>query len=164
MGVFTDTVETFKIGRLSASRLNRLANMGIALTTAWTPYSPTLSNLTLGSGAVTANYRLIGKTLDWRFKFLLGAGSAVGSDPAITIPSGLTLSSTYTAFQDELGTVMLRDSSAGNWHGPVLYGSSTSFSLFWWNTSAVLATINSTNPFTWTTTDALCASGSVQVN
>ena len=42
---------------------------------AWTP---TLTNLTLGNGAVVARYQLAGDTCNFRFRFTLGSTSAVG--------------------------------------------------------------------------------------
>src|SRR5258706_593917 len=65
-------------------------------TDAWTTWSPTLTNLTLGSGALTAKYRQVGKTVDIRGRFVYGIGSAVGTDPSFTLPVATALPIPYT--------------------------------------------------------------------
>ena len=59
---------------------------------AWTTWTPTWTNLTLGSGTVTALYKQVGKTVHFNLRFVMGAGSAVGTAPNFTLP--LTASST----------------------------------------------------------------------
>lgn len=52
----------------------------------WQSFTPTLANLTLGNGTVTANYIQMGKTVICRIKFVLGNTSAVGTGPTFTLP------------------------------------------------------------------------------
>jgi hypothetical protein len=46
----------------------------------------TLSNITTTGGTQVANYRRLGKSVDFLWSFLLGAGSAIGTAPAFTLP------------------------------------------------------------------------------
>lgn len=163
MGDWNGTVPTILAGDIpSGDDWKNVTDELTAISAAWTSWVPTLTNMTLGAGTVTAKYRRVGKTLDWRFKFVLGAGSAMGTDPAFSIPSGMTLSGDYTAAQDPLGDVQLRDAGTNNYHGPALYGSSTTIAMFWWN-SSVLNGITSTAPFTWTSTDAIACTGRAEL-
>jgi hypothetical protein len=59
----------------------------------WVSYTPTLTNLTLGNGSMSAKYAVIGKTLLLKFDIELGSTSSVGSAPRISIPSGFTIAS-----------------------------------------------------------------------
>lgn len=56
------------------------------LTDAWSAWTPTWSNLTVGNGTVLARYRQVGKTVDYRIKFTLGTTSVVGTSPNFTLP------------------------------------------------------------------------------
>jgi hypothetical protein len=56
----------------------------------WVSWTPTLANLTLGNGTITARYVVIGKTMHFWVEFLLGSTSSVGSSPTISFPSGIT--------------------------------------------------------------------------
>src|SRR5690348_3539726 len=55
-------------------------------TAAWVAWVPTLTNLTLGNGTQVANYRQVGKTVDFIWTLLLGSTSAVGTVPSFTLP------------------------------------------------------------------------------
>lgn len=53
---------------------------------AWASWTPTWTNLTVGSGVVTARYALIGKVVMCRISFVFGAGSAVSGDVQFSLP------------------------------------------------------------------------------
>lgn len=61
----------------------------------WQSWSPTLTNLTLGNGTVSANYIQMGKTVYFRVRFTLGTTSAVGTAPTFSVP--VTPNSFYNA-------------------------------------------------------------------
>lgn len=56
-------------------------------TTAWTAYTPTLTNLTLGNGTLTAVYQTQGKTVNVRGRFTLGSTSAVSGSATFSTPT-----------------------------------------------------------------------------
>lgn len=131
---------------------------------AWTTWTPSLTNLTLGSGTLTGRYRKRAKTLDFHFKFKYGAGSAVGTSPRFNIPSGLTLHSSYVALEDiPCATVMLYDSGTANHLGTIRVFDNDTFEIMSVSTAgATPAEINTTStvPFTWTTNDVISVSAS----
>jgi len=58
---------------------------------AWTAYTPTVSNFTLGNGSLTGRYVLNGKTMSLYIAFTLGTTSSIG-DATFSLPSGITTS------------------------------------------------------------------------
>jgi hypothetical protein len=77
-------VTTAKIADAAVTPAKLIAGTGSSW--AWQTWSPTLSNLTQGNGTIEAKYIQIGKTVYFRFTFILGTTSAVGSIPTITLP------------------------------------------------------------------------------
>lgn len=156
MGDWNGTVPTILAGDVpTGDQWQAITDEAFALSGPWTTWAPTLTNLTLGSGGtLTARYRRLGKgDFALRFKFIFGAGSAVGTDPQFTLPSGILLSSAYAA-ADLVGVASLTDSGTAVRRGGVdLLGSGTlrlvQFS------SEVVTSITSTSPWTWTTSDVL---------
>lgn len=57
---------------------------------AWTSYSPTFTNLTLGNGAITAHYMLLGKSLFLKIALVYGSTTSTAGAVTVSIPSGLT--------------------------------------------------------------------------
>ncbi len=53
---------------------------------AWTTWTPTLSNITLGNGQLDARYQQVGKTVTLYFGFTMGSTSSMGSDPQFSLP------------------------------------------------------------------------------
>lgn len=164
MGDWSGTVPTFAAGaKLRGADMQTMADIATALTGAWTSWTPTLTNMTLGNGTVTAKYRRLGKTFEYHFKFVLGSTSAMSTNPTFSIPAGLTLSSDYAIVQDPLGDVSIRDSGTANYRGAAHYGTSTTIALFWYNATPVLTGISSTSPMTWTTSDAIACHGIAEI-
>ncbi len=90
----------------------------------WTTWTPTLTNITQGTGTITARYRKQKKTGQFRFKFKLNSGSAIGTSPRISLP--FTLHASYVTLEDGLpGTVMLYDSGTANFIGTLRIINST---------------------------------------
>jgi hypothetical protein len=52
----------------------------------WQAWTPSYANLTIGNGTVTARYQQIGKLVNFKFIFILGSTSAVGTTPTISMP------------------------------------------------------------------------------
>lgn len=124
------------------------------LTTAWTSWTPTLTNLTLGSGTLTAKKIQINKLLIWRFKFLYGAGSAVGTAPTMTLPA--TPHADYNSYSDLMGVGGLRDNSAGTLRqcqGWLVTGSTIQLNVS--NSTGDSVNITATVPWTWAASDVI---------
>lgn len=130
-------------------------------TAAWVTWLPTLSNITQGNGTVTATYRQVGKTVDYRFRFIMGTTSAVGTNPGFTLP--VAPHSTYLAFRAIMSNaVALVDVGTTTYPGALLI---TAGSAVYFNHLApALTAVTATVPFTWTAAnfDELIASGTYE--
>jgi hypothetical protein len=131
---------------------------GLKYTGAWTSYTPTLTNLTLGNGNLDARYRQIGKMVDVYFRFALGSTSAVGTSPSFTLPvNGVSNSLIFNAYFQDFGT----NTFIGN-----LNYNGTSMTIFCANVAGThpsFASVTATVPFTWTTNDFIHAIFSYEV-
>jgi hypothetical protein len=163
VGEYTGTPLPFLAGTFAdAAKLAEVYNIDVALSAAWSTWSPTLTNLTLGNGVVTARYRRIGKTLDYRFKFKLGSTSAVGTSPKFTLPATPHSSLVFT--EDVFGMAHLLDSTTAERAGEARLTSGSTIEIMRYDTSnAVLATITATSPWTWATNDVLSAWGLLEL-
>lgn len=162
MGVYTGTPPTFLTGELpDSTKFDEVTNFMNAATGAWTSWAPTLTNLTLGNGTVTAKYRQLGKAVDYRFKFVLGSTSAVGSDPAFTLP--VAPHSEYVAPFDQLGIGTNRDVSLSQSRTSiVLLSSGSTVIIFGYGTTGIIVDMSATVPFTWATGDVMAVVGSYE--
>lgn len=161
MGTYTGTIPTFLAGELpDADKFTEVSNALTALTAAWTTWTPTLANLTLGSGTVTARYRRLGKTVDFHFKFVLGSGSAVGTQPTFTLPA--TPHSSYGLFQDAVGTADFADAGTANRRGIVWVFSGSTAIIYALSTTGVQTDVTSTSPHTWASGDSISVSGTYE--
>ena len=151
-------VPTFTAGQpVFGADLQKLADIGAALTGAWTSYTPTLANLTVGSGTMAAAYRRLGNTLDVRFRFVYGVGSAVGSNPTVSLPAGMAfVAGAYGDSVFQVGHIMLTDATTANRSGFITANTTSSvFNLWSMDVNGALVSITSTVPWTWTTNDVI---------
>lgn len=134
---------------------------GTGTTWVWQSWTPTWTNLTVGSGVNASKYIQVGKTVFFRLSFILGSGSSVGSNPTFTLP---VTSVTYpgTATIPVLGSARLFDASVANYNGVVVWNTTTTASLQAFGTSGALisqSNLTATSPFTWTSPDEIYAQG-----
>lgn len=136
--------------------------VGMVASEAWTVWTPTLTAITLGSGSVVARYQRMGRTIDWKFMFTFGAGSAIASGPSFTLP--VAPSADYVAWGSPLGVAIANDGGFAYDCGVEYIGSSTvRIQVFAASGSyTAAAAISSTVPFTWASGDTLSASGSYE--
>jgi hypothetical protein len=98
----------------------------------WTAYTPTLTNITLGNGTLSAAYAQIGKTVAVRFILTLGSTSSVSG--TISVSNPVTGTSTHT------GTCYMNDATGGIYNGTVIVASTT-FTMRAHNSSATYSTL-----------------------
>lgn len=127
---------------------------------AWVSWTPTLTNLTLGNGTVTAKRRLVGKTVDYRFEFVLGSTSAVGTDPKFTLPSAPHAD--YSQFE-VVGRGTLLDSGTASTDSIGRFDTGSTVIIMHQAASNLHASITATVPWTWTTNDMLTVHGTFEV-
>lgn len=127
---------------------------------AWTPYTPTFTNVTTGNGTITGAYVQIGKTVFWRAKVVLGSSSSVGSTVTVSLP---VASVNYgVAFTKNIANVAMLDSSAGQiYHGWALWASTTTADINAFSVATFVrgSELSSTVPVTWATSDSIDISG-----
>lgn len=127
-------------------------------------YTPTLTNITLGTGgSAVGNYVQVGKLVNFSVLITLGtSGSSVGTGPTISLP--VTADGTGYDYNNSLiGTVMARDASpAANNPGFLRIASTTTVNCLFFSTSSNPATgvgVTSSLPFTWAASDILWVQG-----
>lgn len=161
MGDFTASVPSFNVGPIPAASLQTLSDALTALTGAWTTtHTPTLGNLTLGSGTSVFSYRRLGKTLDFWWIFTLGAGSAVGSGPTFTIPAALHSRYFATGCKLKIGWASCSNSGVADYDLSLRHsgsGTPTVLEVVIAGTNGLHALVTSTAPFTFGTGDAIAA-------
>lgn len=122
-------------------------------TSSWTSYSPTLGNITLGSGGTSVfSYSVSGTTVSVRGIITLGTGGALTGSPTVSLPL------TAVAGQNILGVSRYNDATGGEYPGIVIYASTTTLAMRAFNaasTYAANAIMSATVPFTWTVNDYL---------
>ena len=117
---------------------------------AWTAYTPTIANGTLGNGTRTGSYKLIGKTCLWRASFTLGSTSTVSGDFILGLPFSSISESANS------GNAIYLDVSTNIWYDGFYYAGYPRY-------QSTYGTLNATNPFTWATGDVMWVYGSYEV-
>lgn len=128
---------------------------------AWSSWSPTWTNVTVGSGTVVARYVQIGKTVHFYLKFTFGAGSAMG-DAIFTLPATASATIPLTA---SIGQIQILDSGTANFFGTAWLHSTTEARAFV-NTAGSTyvqpAAFSTTVPMTWATNDFFIVTGAYE--
>ena len=124
---------------------------------AFQAWSPSYANLTIGNGTVVARYAHVDPDLIVAyFFFTLGSTSAVGTAPTISTP--VTASSSYVVVSNWIGGADFLNSGSEDLVGMVRLQSTTTFAPIVLTASGNFmrqADLSATNPFTWTTGDAI---------
>lgn len=127
-----------------------------ALTAAWTAYTPTWTgttgNPTLGNASVSAAYRQVGKTVDYRGQINIGSTTVLGSgfwEISWPVPP---ISSAGT-FGRLMGSAFVLDtSSSATWAAAVVSASATALRIAVTNAAAA-GYIGPTVPMAWASGD-----------
>lgn len=145
---------------------------GTSVTGAWSTWTPTVANMTNGSASIVAKYNQIGKTVFYYYEWTFGAGSAVSTNPSITLPVA-PKSGTYSSDASGgsvMGNVSFYDVSATRFYpGGMarLSGASTISFMVATASGTFVDTANavaSTQPFTFATGDKIFVSGIYEAN
>lgn len=119
---------------------------------AWIAYTPTLTNITLGSGGTSAfYYQVVGKTVNVRGRITLGTAGALTGVATFTLPVDAILADQFWQ-----SGAMLVD-GATFYPGIVRVGTSTAtvLAVAAGGTYASAGNTSATIPFTWGSTDIL---------
>jgi hypothetical protein len=116
---------------------------------AWTDFTPTFTNITVGNGTLSCAYLQIGRFVTARYSLVLGSTSSVGSAGNATLPVPIA-SNTQIG-----GKAWYRDSSAtSNYQGLVALSGSVMVFL---RLVEAQTGISATSPFTWASSDEIKA-------
>ena len=126
-----------------------------AIGDAWTAYTPTLTNWTLGNGTIVGAYSQAGKTVHWRVKYTAGSTSTYVGNATFSLPATVTGS----PFAFPVGRATLADISAGT--RATRTALSTDGTTFLLRDEAGV-TVNATIPWTWATGDIIEVCGTYE--
>ncbi len=143
-----------------------VTNAMLAHNAAWTDYTPTFTNLTVGNGILTGDYQQIGKTVRFRIRLIFGTTTSIAGNVDVSVPvTGASHGASATTFQ-AIATGTILDASTGAVY-PVSAGlvSTTVMRVLPVNAASTYAnwvSMTSTIPFTWATSDELFLTGSYE--
>lgn len=146
----------------AAITFNKISGGSTTALAAWATWSPSLTNLS--GGAVTyAKYVQIGKTVFFRFRYVLG-GAGISGTPSISMPTSLNAG--YSAADIVDAEVQLQDATGNYYTGKAIVASSTTIALYAQTSGSAhsfLEAVSSTVPFTWANTDIITVVGTYEV-
>jgi hypothetical protein len=125
----------------------------------WTTWTPTLGNITLGNGTVTARYQKIGKTVNFRFNITFGTTTAVTGGahfflpitPAYDTPCSIVVRDNGVAFYPLTGMVFVSGA-----YCDIVVGTAS-------GTYVTQTSVNTTVPVVLGSTDNIYVSGTYEV-
>ena len=132
---------------------------------AWTTWTPTWTNLTVGNGGQTARYVQLGKAVFFWLKLEFGSTTSITGEPRFTYPISASNSDSGSAAQIQFSYV---DTGVQFYSGQSHPGTNTQTTarLNVSNTSGSYLTptsVNTTVPFTWGSGDVIWIQGSYEV-
>jgi len=149
-GRYRDRLDTNVLERDTGAAWETVADPNVFK--AWPTWVPTLTNLTVGGGTLSATKLQVGKTLDYDLIFTFGAGSAVGTVPKFTPPA--TPHAKYAAIV-EVGRGAAWDSSGNVSRQLIGYLVGANIEIYYWDATPTQTTITATAPWTWATGDII---------
>lgn len=131
-----------------------------AIQAAWTAWTPTWTNLSVGNGTVTAKYRQIGKLVFCRITIVFGSTTSISGGVSFSLPV-TRAANAGTAGGTPQGQATLVDASpAGTYTGVITNVTTTTAAVGALDASGTylkIAALSSTVPITWTTSDEINA-------
>lgn len=123
-------------------------------TSAWTSFTPSWTNLTVGDGTNLAFYRYVDNDLEVSVRFQFGSTSSIGGNVSLTLPNSETAHASITSF----GTFGYIDVSAGSLIAAALkdvYVKNGTTSMQVSSADSGIYGFTATSPITWTTSDVV---------
>jgi len=127
---------------------------------AWTRWSPSYTNFTLGNGTASAKYARVGRIIHFRIKVTLGTTSSVSGGIRFSLPVTAAATDQLEGFN-----VVLFDASASRIPGLTVSVSTTTVELTSFTAGGSYAAqevTSATAPFTWTSTDWWLCTGTYE--
>ena len=158
-----DTGDANAEGAATSFARSNHVHKGVVANEAWTSFTPTLANITLGNGTLVASYHRLGRTIHYRVKLTFGTTSAMGTNPTITLP--VAASATYGAETDTLGMMQIADSGTADFAGIARLVNTTTVRLMVLGVAGTYANhigFTALVPMTWTTADSFSVYGTYE--
>ena len=124
----------------------------LTLTGTWTPYTPTLTNITQGDGTLDFEYIQIGKLAIVHGQFIMGSTSSISGVLGFSLP----VTATAVAGLEFHGTIL--DSGTTRFMAMMVMATTTRLDVYASLASGTYVSqtpTSSTVPMTWTTSDAV---------
>jgi hypothetical protein len=127
---------------------------------AWTTWTPTLGNVVIGNGTITARYQQISKVIFFSVKVVFGSTTTISNSPSITLP--------VTAASQAYFIANVTDSGVASYTANAIIPSADFTRIYMdlidtTSSRAAAAVFSATSPFTWATGDNFTVSGSYEV-
>jgi len=127
----------------------------------WQPWTSTLGNWTLGSGASSFRTKKIGTDVIWEVDWEYGSGAAIGASP-VTFTLPYPPAGRYAASEYFPGMVRILDHGVTARQGELLLLSGSTVQLWYWSSATATATVGTSTPWAWGSTDRIFAYGRYQ--
>jgi hypothetical protein len=138
-------------------RITALEAYDAALSSAWTTWTPSWTNLTVGNGTLSAAYKQIGKTVHFSLFLTFGNTTSVAGNVSLAAPINNKRDTPAQGLYGDSGVNTLVGCPIVS--GNVIYIRCENSSGTYGTASA---NMSATVPFTWTTNDALVISGTYE--
>ena len=128
-----------------------------AIGDAWTSYTPTWTNLTVGTSSQEFKYLNAGKLYIVRFKITLASGFSISGAPEWTLPDSVSMNASYTGVS-ALGVAFVQKSGGSAWMAYISRGDSVAsrarFAVLAVSSSNItFQSLSATSPTTWAAND-----------
>lgn len=123
------------------------SDVSVLADSAWTAFTPTWTNLTVGNGVLTCSYYKVSRLIHASYSLLFGSTTAITGSPTVTLPESAAPS------QSIVVTAEYKDDTPTVTYPGFVYLSGTV--LLPCTTASPRASISSTSPMTWTTSDRI---------
>jgi hypothetical protein len=125
---------------------------------AWITWTPSVSNVTIGNGSITARYQQTSNVINFSVKIVFGSTTTISGSPNFTMPVAANSVAVFPVYILDTGVAAY----LGSAYLPI--GSSMFLDLIDTTSNrALLTAFSSTSPFTWGTGDFFSVSGSYEV-
>jgi hypothetical protein len=144
---------------LSSKGTGEIQLNGAGMSGAWTSWTPTYTNMTIGNGTVTAAYKQIGKTVMFNWRITCGTTTAIGNNVTLTLPVSAATRYATPNLYSPIGGVVAVDIGTGVFWGLMTINNSTTVAEFDYSTGANLV---GSFPFAEVSGDTVSCSGSYE--
>jgi hypothetical protein len=127
---------------------------------AWITWSPTINNVTIGNGTITARYQQTGNVIAFSIRVVFGSTTTIAGSPNFLMPVAANSQAAFTCYILDTGVAAYVASAV------IPNANLTTCFLDLIDTSssrALLTAFSSTSPFTWGTGDTFSVSGTYEV-